>query len=216
MNYNEIRKDLKTFDIINCEGKGWLWKAVGHTAGIYHNGDIDEVNVFESTQRGNFGKSGVQLNTASEWFKRYEGRVWVRRFTVDKITDMSGHYRRSNEFIALTRGLPYPNIRKISGLSKLILSSLDLHTPSGKDLLTYKGKDSGIFCTMLVAAWYIYSGLTRFDYESRTIGLFNRNRLKWALWVAQEFEPDDMREGGKFEKVLRDGVSLGQEVEVSK
>jgi hypothetical protein len=186
---------------------------IGHTAGIYVNTDIDEVNIFESTQAGNFGKSGVQVNTASQWFNKYPGKVYVRHLLFDNRyfdwTDYQLAQGRSNTFIRLTRKMPYPDIKSISGRWKLILSALDLYTPGGKDLLFYKGDDQGVFCTMLIAAWYGYCGLL--CYDSLT------GHLAKALKFGQEFEPDDTRDiygRNRLEKYLRKGLSLSSEIEI--
>lgn len=219
MKYAEIRPNLHTFDIINCEGNGWFWKLIGHTAGIYRNNDIGQVDVFESTQRGFSGKTGVQLNTASSWFNKYQGKVSVRYLRFEdpsmRYANIGELIRKSDEFIKLTRHLKYPNLKTRSGRWKLILSAWDWHI-NGRDILTYKGKDDGIFCTQLIVAWYIYCGLTNLTMDETDELCFGDDTLKWALYKAQEYEPDDMREGGKFEKILKDGISLSKEIEVSK
>jgi len=205
MNYKIIRPKLGMFDIINCEHKSMFWRLVGHTAGIYVNEDIDQIDVFESTQAGNFNKSGVQLNTASEWFKRYDGKKYLRKVIIDwdifNTNQREKMYYLGRRFIREMRGQKYPNLKKIDGRWKLIFAALDLEI-NGQDIFTYKGKDKGVFCTMLIVAWYIFSGLTKL--QSGDLG--------YALEMATEYEPDDMRQKGKFEKILRPGVRLTDEI----
>lgn len=205
MNYKIIRPKLAMFDIINCEHKSLFWKLIGHTAGIYINNEINQIDVFESTQAGNFGKSGVQLNTASEWFKRYEGKKYLRKLVIDWDIINTVERGRINylgkQFIFEMRGQKYPNLKKIDGRWKLIFAALDLEI-CGQDIFAYKGKDKGVFCTMLIVAWYIFSGLTKLQSDN----------LGYALEMAAEYEPDDMRQKGKFEKILRPGVRLTSEI----
>lgn len=223
--YSEIRPWLKTFDIIRCEpsagktiiGK-WFWKdVVGHIAGIYREPDIDNIRVFESSQRCFTGKKGVHFDDASDWFDKYRGKKFVRHL---KLSEEFDNYHsekvlhRADKFIKLTRGMAYPDIGRRSGRWKLILSKLDLYTPGGKDLLEYQGDDVGVFCSQLWAAMYIYCGLTKITMigEERELLILTES-LERCLEIAQEFTPADFKEGGKFEKILRDGVSLSKEIE---
>lgn len=205
MTYGQIRTRLSNLDLINCLPSGWFWSAIGHTASIYKNHDIDQVDVFESTQRSCFGKSGVQLNTASEWFKRYKGKVFVRRIVNSKMTlkELRQMDALDNKFIQHTRDMKYPNLRKRSGRWKLLASALDWCLPSGKDVF-HSHSQQGIFCTQLTVARYIYDGLT----------IYEAGNLELALKLAAEWQPDDTRVGGKLEKILKPTVKFGREVEV--
>ena len=209
MDYEQIRPTLKTFDIVNVKDRNWFWAMIGHTAAIYVNEDIVEVNILESTQRSKFDKSGVQLNTASEWFKRSSGRTRVRQISfVDGISlaEIDLCKARGNKFIELTRGMAYPNLKTRGGLLKVMLSAVDLYNPfNGEDIMRWKGLDSGVFCTQEVVAWYIYSGLTIYQPED----------LELALRIAVEFEPDDtLNKCSRFDRILRKGVMLGNGIEI--
>jgi hypothetical protein len=97
------------------------------------------------------------------------------------------------------------------GRLKLILSKLDFYTPSVKDLLSYYGNDIGIFCSQLIAAMYMYCGLTII---TNKFNLDNYQYLELCLTKAMEFCPADFKEDGKFERILTNGVTLGKEIEV--
>lgn len=209
MDYEQIRPTLKTFDIVNAKDRNWFWAMIGHTAAIYVDEDIAKVNILESTQRSKFDKSGVQLNTASEWFKRSSGRAWVRQISFAdgiSLAEIDLCKARGNKFIELTRGMAYPNLKTRSGLLKVMLSAVDLYNPfNGKDIIHWNDSESGIFCTQEIVAWYIYSGLTICQPED----------LELALRIAVEFEPDDtLNKCSRFDRILRKGVTLGNGIEV--
>lgn len=192
MKYSEIRKKLCDFDIIICDHKRLFWRMIGHNAGI-SIGKAGQINVFESTLQNRWsGRKGVQVNPFSTWIKHYPGKVSIRRLIDVEITEE--HHRLDEEYISMLRGWSYPNIHG-GGLWKLICASLDFEI-NGKDIMTYDGKDAGIFCTQLIAARLAYCGFCGKKYEGV---------LGACLEFGKEFEPDDMKMGGKFEDYLVKG-----------
>jgi len=194
--YDEIRDRIDTFTIINCEHRNWFWKLIGHTAVVWKCPATGQLFVLESTQMGKSGISGVQLTPMGKWVSEYPGKVKIRilKYAKNNIDDYFNKRQRAAEFIKKYLGTSYPDIKSWEGKKKLILSALDLKI-DGKDILTYKGDDKGVFCTMLVIMFYQQCGLIPTDYQ------------------AKEFDPDDTRNGGLAEKVLID-CEWSEEIEI--
>lgn len=182
--YKDIRPKLNTLTVINCEHKDWFWRAIGHTAVLYWNDETKQLMVFESTTMNKFsGKSGVQLTPFGLWLHHYPGKVFARMPEFKCVWSRNVLHRKAGKFIKKHLGTSYPDLSKWGGRLKLALAALDFNL-FGRDMLTYKGNDSGIFCTQLVILLYQYCGLID------------------SLELAREFEPDDTRPGGKAERIL--------------
>ena len=172
--YLEIRDNLSTFTIINCEHHNLLYRLIGHTAVVYKCRETNQIMVLES----NVG-TGVHLTPMGKWVSKYHGKVFVR---IPAYTNPMGlgdggvisAWNKAEAFIKDHLGSSYPNLKTWSGRMKLILSALDLKI-FDKDLFTYDSDDNGIFCTMLVIMFLQYCGLMSGETS------------------ASEWEPDDTR-----------------------
>lgn len=177
--YMIVRDKLPTFTIINCVQDNWFWERIGHTAILYKDTITGQLQVFESTTLNKFtGQSGVQMTPFGTWLAYYPGKVYAR---VPRFSDSSptANYKRQGmaaDFIRKYLGTSYPDLSTRTGRFKLYLSALDFKL-FGVDWLTYKGKDNGIFCTMLVVMMLKACGLMD-DYQE-----------------SYEYEPDDTRGG---------------------
>ncbi len=188
--YAAIRPHLGSFDIINCEHEEWFWRWIGHTAMVHKSVLTGQVNVYESTSRNKFsGISGVQLTPMRLWLMHYPGRVYVRRVVFAK--DYGGGGGSSLEdHIKKYRGVPYPDLSKKPQRRFLFNAVLDLPFGIGAN----QDREDIMFCSHLVAhAWR-----WRNYYEGE--------------WPSSEFQPDDTREGGSFERMLINGISLWKEI----
>ncbi len=193
--YAAVRSSLGTFDIINTEHKDWFWRFIGHTAMVYRDFLTGQVSVYESTTLNKFnGVSGVQLTPMRPWLAYYPGKVFVRRMIFEKDYDISRiNYRSSIEqHIQKYRGTPYPDLNDPKQKQFVIDSAIDLPFGIGKN----PDRHDIFFCTQLVAdAW-----------QERGLYIGEEPPSEW--------QPDDMRPGGKFEKQLAPGVSLGKEIRI--
>jgi len=180
--YTKARDQLPTFTIINCEHKDLFWRLIGHTAILYKCPLTGQLSVFESTTLNKFtGKSGVQLTPFGTWLAHYPGKVFARVPKFGDSGEEAGIERQvmAEMFIKQYIGTSYPDLKTWSGRLKLALSALDFRL-FGRDWLTYKGKDDGIYCTMLVIK------------KLQGCGLFD------GLLKSSEFEPDDTRGNKKI------------------
>lgn len=188
-----------TFDILNCVQpfritrpvSSLIWRGIGHTAVIYRHPTTYIPYVLESTTRNKNGKSGIQLTPLTDWLNETTHEVyWRRAFVLGSYT-----FREAAEaWLAKYKDTPYPNLKSRWGRFFLIKSKLDFGNPLVKELFTNPDIDWTMFCTMAVAHFY------------RFCGLWNGNPA--------EMEPDDCRDGGKFEKGLRDCCYLMSEVRI--
>lgn len=195
-----MRSRLDTFTIINCVHKDLFWKLIGHTAVLYKCPLTEQLLVFESTTLNKYtGKSGVQLIPFGLWLSKYPGKVYARlpRFNDSRGDGKDHKYwrdKKAEEFIRVHLGTSYPDIKSWSGKMKLAFAALDFKL-FGVDLFTYKGDDSGIFCTMLVIMLLDFCGIIEDAVD------------------AKEFEPDDTRKpNNKFDELLAEWASYGPEV----
>ncbi len=193
--YAAMRPYLNSFDIINCEHKRLFYRLIGHTAVIYKDITTGVVYCYESTTLNKFsGLSGVQLTPMRVWLQYYPGKVFVRRVIV---SDEDGYFEAQvdaqgtiEQHIKKYRGTPYPDLSDRRQRNFVINAALDLPFDIGKN----PDRDDIMFCTHLVADLWRYRGYyTGWDPPS-------------------EYEPDDMRPRGEFEKHFVDGLTLGQEV----
>jgi hypothetical protein len=198
--YSAIRCLLKTYDVINCEHKDLFWRIIGHTAMIYNDIATGQLFVYESTSLNKFtGIKGVQLTPLRLWLRYYPGKVKVRRMMFaeelrheeEKIRFLS--QLKIREHIKRFRGVPYPDLSDPVQRDFLLNSAIDL--PFG--LAENQDRHNIFFCTHLVVdAW-------------QDGGLYIGDQ------VPPEYEPDDMREGGSFEKHLKKGVYLDKELDLN-
>ncbi len=202
--YTAIRHSLNTFDVINCEHKVWYWRMVGHTAVVYRDANTGQLSVYESTSLNKWsGISGVQLTPMRVWLRHYPGKVFVRRMVYNKRNKGSLDYPAMQKRILLRekqplsathiekyRGVPYPDLKDPKQLQFLLNTVIDL--PFGIGL--NPDRHDIFVCTPLVVDFWEDAGLYA------------------GGWPPSEFEPDDTRPGGHFEKRLAEGVSLGKEI----
>ena len=191
--YRKARSQLCTLTAINCIPDGLFWSRIGHTAFIYVDSLTGQVMLVESTTLNkNTGLSGVQMMPFGQWLARYPGKVYAR---VPKFGDSSEGANAAREmmvaeFIKEHLGTSYPDLKTWSGRLKLAFSALDFKL-CGIDMITYKGDDDGIFCTMLFIMVLQYCDLYQKDLPAR------------------EHEPDDIRGNAeKFERRLQDMMYL--------
>jgi hypothetical protein len=198
--YQEIRHLLDTFTAVNCIPKGFILSKVGHTAVLVKSPQTGQISVLESTSLNKFtGISGVQMTPFGLWLKNYPGKVYVRIPSFQGSTDtlLNPDFNRqllAEAFIRNHLGTSYPDLKTWGGRLKLAFSALDFKL-FGRDWITYKGGDKGIFCTMLFIMLLQYCGL--FDVDENP----------------QEYEPDDTRGGVLefFEQNLKH-VTYGKEI----
>lgn len=204
--YEEIRDELQTFDIINCTygDQGWnpihwLLGAIGHTATVYRCRETGQLFVYESTQMGSKdGLSGVQLRPLKEWVNRYRGKIRIRSVGFESSGAFTGHDRRimaeqrCKQHIRKYRGRAYPNLKKLKGLWFLMNAAIDL---PWKSRFRNKDTDTVIFCTMLL------------------FHLFRFCRMAWQITVPSEAEPDDTRPGSDslLKESLLKHITVGPE-----
>lgn len=197
VDYLDKRDQMGTFTIVNCVHRKFPYNLIGHTAVIYKCGDTGQLMVFESTTLNKAtGIQGVQLTPFGIWLHNYPGKVYIRIPKFDSTMDIGRAKLRANKFVRDNLGTSYPNLKSRSGRFKLYMAALDFKL-FGKDWFTYKGNDSGIFCTELVVLFLYFCG----------------------LWVgeepANEFQPDDFRQHGVVtDWHLNPNVKLGNEIRI--
>jgi len=204
--YTAVRPTLDSFDVINTEHKDWFWRMVGHTAMVYKCPATGQLFVYESTSLNKFtGFSGVQLTPMRMWLRQYPGKVFVRRLICKRRPEETNRYlyfdgnlpvcdMQLARHIKKYRGVPYPDLSDPVQRDFLLNSAIDLPLGIGQN----KNRDDIFFCTHLVAHAYDYCGL--FDHPKEII--------------TSEFQPDDTREGGTFEMILRKGLALDKEIQL--
>jgi hypothetical protein len=189
-NYKDIRDKLNTFTIVNCVARKFPYNFIGHTAVLYKCQETGQLMVFESTTLNKFtGISGVQLTPFGIWLDKYPGKVYVRipEFEISK-RDQDWKLIIAQEFIQNHLGTSYPDLKTRTGRFKLYLAVLDFKL-FGVDIFTYKGGDTGLFCTQLVVMFYRYCGLSNADED--------------IFLPPNEYEPDDTRNYGLFDFELK-------------
>jgi len=149
---------------------------------IGHTAMIYGNQVLESTSLNKHtGIKGVQVTFTDQWIKRYPGKVYLRRRLGGELDADT-----ATAFCERFMGTPYPNWSTRKGRWYLIRSAWDswIFRKQSRN----KDNDDWIFCTDLVARFYEDQG-----------------------WLnngpTSEYEPDDMEDGGKFERKLN-GVRL--------
>jgi hypothetical protein len=194
--YLKARDQLPTFTTINCVQDNWFWKRIGHTAILYKDPLTGQLMIFESTTLNKFsGKSGVQLAPFGSWLAHYPGKVFARvpKFDYTEAGSMAAREIMAADFIREHLGTSYPDLKTMTGRFKLYMSALDFRL-FGRDWFTYKGDDTGIFCTELVIKMLQFCGIFQ------------------ACRYAHEYQPDDTRGGvDKFESFL---VNMKYEKEI--
>ena len=199
MPYNEARKYMTNFSAINCKHRSLFWGLVGHTACIVNRDD--QIDCYESTSLNKWsGRSGVQKHPMSTWLKHYNGKVWLREFWYEEEAAAEAF---DKQFMEALKGRSYPLISGWDGKWKLIASAVDFHL-FGKDIFTYQGEDTGVFCTQLYVARLAYCGFIK--------GI-EAGDLEIALEFAKEWEPDDIRDG-KLDKELVNTCGLVSEIRI--
>jgi len=177
--YKTARPQLDTFTLINCIHHKFPYNLIGHSAVLWKCEATGQLMIFESTTLNKFSmQSGVQLHAFGGWLNRYPGKVYARIPTFHNHADGIDHDHRrrrfAEAFIKAQLGSSYPDLKSRTGRLKLYLAAVDFNW-FGVDLFQYKGKDTGIFCTMLDILFLQYCEI--FDIRMN----------------AAEFEPDDLR-----------------------
>lgn len=203
--YAAVRSQLNTFDVINCEHNNWLLRAIGHTAMIYKELATGQIFVYESTELNKFtGIKGVQLTPMRLWLHYYPGKVFVRQFYKEgepreyiPIFSWSLYNKRMvmaarsiQKHIKKYRGTPYPDLSDPRQAMFVANAAIDLPMGIGEN----PDRHDIFFCTQLVVDALQYCGLYIGDEPP------------------SEAQPDDTRPGGRIEKQLAKGLSLGKEI----
>ena len=195
MTYSEIRKDLRTGDIVLFRGRGFFSGLICWVCSIFsgkptqysHVGMIvkeaGRIMLLESTTLN--GKNGVQMNLFSTVLKSYNGKVWVR------------HLRRKmfafeiyalEKFITDNIGKPYEK-----HVWELMAASTPWHI--------FKGNNKDFFCSELVVKIYQLWKMITTDID------------------AKEFSPQDFALGGAIDSNLRlseQAACLSKEIELTR
>ena len=188
--YAAVRHSLNTYDIINCEHKDWFWRMIGHTVAVYRDACTGMLFVYESTSLNKWtGISGVQLTPMRVWLRHYPGKVFVRRMRIVRGYSY-WHEMKAAAHIEKFRGVPYPDMKDPKQLQYLANMVIDL--PFG--MFENEDRHDIIACTPLVVDFWQDAELYVGDEPP------------------SEAQPDDTREGGRFENQLAEGVSLGKEI----
>ena len=201
--YAAARHNLQTFDIINTEHKDLLWRLIGHTAMIYRDIATGVIYVYESTTRNKFnGFSGVQLTPMRLWLQHYPGKVFVRQLykETDKYRLLFASVGAASRWALIEiqrhihkfRGVPYPDLSDPKQKQFVINSAIDLPFGIGQNV----DRHDIFFCTQLVADAY------------------QDCKLYTGEQPPSEWQPDDTRSGGDFEKQLAEGLVLGKEIRI--
>ena len=203
--YDEIRDELRTFDILNCvygtqwwNPAHWIMGLIGHTAMVYICKETGQIFVYESTQMSSKGGlSGVQLRPMREWLEQYPGKVYLRHVAFDMFDEA---VRRlcliaKLEFTAHIkkyRGTKYPDLKKWRWRWFLANAAIDL---PWKSKLQNPDINFVMFCTQLVGDVF------------RFCKLFVAACLNPA-----ELKPGDLREGNDsiFTASLVRGITIGK------
>ena len=204
--YEDIRKDLQTFDVINClygtewyNPMHWVMRAIGHTAMVYVCEETGQIFVYESTQtsRGD-GKTGVQLRPMGEWVDSYPGQIRIRKTIIEDPELRAVAELKASDHIKKYRGTPYPPLNKLRWLWFMANAAIDVRWGLIKKAFENKATEAFIYCTMLFGHWFKYCGLI-FDVLNEA-----------------ELEPDDTRPGSDSLVTVYfvKGVSLGPEIQI--
>lgn len=204
--YETIRDSLQTGDLINCEPAGIIWKLVGHTAKVYKCPLTGQLYCYESTQtKREGGESGVQLRPLREWVEQYKGTIRVRYGVyAGYVGGKSPEKRRykaeqlAAEHIKLHRGKSYPNLKKLSGIWRVINAAIDL--PWNSRLQNDDNMDNP-FCTHLAVDMDRYMGRL-----SSVKDLMTLNPAEW--------EPDDTRDDFMFCFYYVPGFRYAKEIRI--
>jgi len=202
--YRTLRDEINSFAILNCEHKRLFWRMIGHTAMVYRDPATGVIYVYESTQMSYSGVSGVQLHLLGEWLDHYPGKVFIRplKFAGDakSWTYQCEAMDRLQDHIWRYRGTSYPDLKTRQGRWFLIKAAWD----SGlfKKASTNTDTDAAMFCTHLVAHAY------------RACRLIDTEETGWIDYNPAEFEPDDMRNGSIFERLIRPECVLQPEIRI--
>jgi len=198
VNYDDIRDDLKTGDIVLFSGMGRISDLIkffsgskwSHIGLVVKSDDFDMVLLWESTSLSSIddiedgiAKNGVQLVALSERIAQYDGEISVRQFEGEITPDMLVALK---EFRRVSKNKPYEKSRW-----ELASSLIDIgwFTENVEDF-------SSIFCSELVAE------------ALEKMGIMNGDL------AANEFIPKDFFEGGRFEHYLNPGMVYGDEIQV--
>lgn len=186
--YSQIRRQLRTFDVLCCIPPGWLMGWIQHTAGVHVCHDTGQVMVYQSTRQKYAGTAGVSLTPMAEFVRRYTlagGRILLRQCHIKGRGRRGRAQQEASTHIKRYRGTPYPDLKQWAGRLFLANARIDIFDRfwANPDI------DSAFFCAHLIAHWYRYCDLT---------GKIN----------PAEVDTKDFRAGGSFEKVLADGVTL--------
>jgi len=189
MKYSDIRKDLKTGDILLFNGRGfvsWLIKLatasdVSHVGMVYVIGG--DVYCWESTSMRK-GADGVQISLLSNRINNYNGTVKVRHLVTERD---SAFYEALKIFRDEVKGRKYEqNIWELMGAAMPWRNKSNLKT---------------IFCSELIAE------------------MFKRWGFLIDGFVSNEYTPNDFSFGKRVDHDIRlsdEPVCLGKEILIEK
>ena len=198
VNYDDIRDNLKTGDIVLFSGMGRISDLIkffsgskwSHIGLVVKSDDIDMVLLWESTSLNSVNdiesgtaKNGVQLVALSERIAKYDGEISVRHFQSEITQDMRNALK---QFRKESKNKPYEKSRL-----ELAFSLIDVgwFTNNEEDF-------SSMFCSELVAEALEKMGIMNGDLP------------------ANEFIPKDFFKGGRFEHYLLPGMEYGDEIQL--
>ena len=189
VNYDDLRRSLKTGDIVLFAGSNWISRLIkfgtrgrwSHIGMVIKIPDYNIVLLWESTTLSKTkdiisgkARKGVQLVPLRDRLSTYRGEVAVRCLTGPiNIEDLCKLHTMRNE----VRGRPYEQSKL-----QLLLAASKRFCGFGEDL-------SSLFCSELVAEAYQRMGLLREDIPSNSYdpnsfaetGRFNASMLKNCL-----------------------------------
>ena len=202
--YQDIRKSLKTGDIVLSSGKGgistaikWVTKSKwSHIGMVLRIPDYEMVLVWEATTLSNIAdvragkaRKGEQLVPLRERINKYVGEAVIRQLSVGnagqswKLT--TAQTKNLAKLRSKFKGRPYEKSQR-----ELLRAAYD--GPWGDNVEDF----SSLFCSELVAAAY------------QTLGFLG------GQLPANEFTPADFRSGSLVDNNLIGGATLGKEIPV--
>ena len=167
VNYNDIREELDTGDIVLFSGKGGISAGIkwftnskwSHVGMVVRLPEWDIVLLWESTTLSDISDittgeetQGVQLVPLSERLSKYTGDACIRKLSINVTSEMKNALSKLREEL---KGRPYEK-NKI----ELIKAAYDGFFGENEENL------SSLFCSELVAEAYQRMGLIREDVKS--------------------------------------------------
>lgn len=187
--YSEIRRHLRTFDVLCCIPPGLFMGWIEHTVGVYVTPETGQIMVYQSTTQKYAGKSGVSLTPMAEFVRSYTragGKILLRQCHIRGGGRRGGAQQKASKHIYIYRGTPYPNLKTRAGRWFVANARIDLPFTTR---WANKATHSMFFCAHLIADWFMDCNIAK-------------------PGNAAEVDTKDFRSGGSFERKMVQGVSL--------